>query len=129
MFQYQYLLLQTVVVPLVLAAVCYLAAARLGKKVGWIAAFGLSFTTIALLLFGAGQVFTGGQPLRESYPWAGAGQASILTFGFLADDLSFPVVVVMNLVLAATAIYSMPYMEKRIHSLYGGPKPARFGLY
>ena len=89
---------------------------------------GLSFSTIALLLYGAGQVFGGGS-LTESYQWAGAAQGNVLTFGFLADGLSFPVVVVMNLVLAATAVYSMPYMEKRIQSLYGGVKPSRFGLY
>jgi len=117
-----------VVVPIAVAAICYLAAGRLGKNVGWIALLGLSFTTATLVLFGAGKVFGGGS-VTESYPWAGAGQANILTFGFFADGLSFPVVLVTNLVLAATAVYSMPYMEKRIQSLYGGPKPARFGLY
>ncbi len=126
---YQYLLLQAVVVPIAVAGVCYLAAGRLGKNVGWIALLGISFTTVTLLLFGAGQVFGGGSPLAESYPWAGASQGNILTFGFLEDNLSLPVVIVMNLVLAATAVYSMPYMEKRIQTLYGGAKPARFGLY
>jgi NADH-quinone oxidoreductase subunit M len=118
-----------VVVPIAIAAVCYLTAGRLGKNVGWIALLGLAFTTLTLLVYGAGQVFGGGPPLSESYPWAGSGQANILTFGFLADNLSLPVVILMNLVLAATVVYSMPYMEKRILSLYGGPKPARFGLY
>ena len=32
-------------------------------------------------------------------------------------------------VLAATAVYSMPYMEARIKSLYGEVRLARFGLY
>jgi NADH-quinone oxidoreductase subunit M len=116
-------------VPIAAAAVCYLAAGRLGKHVGWIALFSLLFTTAALLVFGAGKVFGGGAIPTENYLWAGAGQASILTFGFLADNLSLPVVIVMNVVLAATAVYSMPYMEKRIQSLYGGAKSARFGLY
>ena len=89
----------------------------------------LAFTTVTLLLYGAGQVFGGGPPLTESYPWAGAGQANILTFGFLADNLSLPVVLLTNLVLAATAVYSMPYMEKRIHSLYSEARPTRFGIY
>jgi len=122
-------LLQSVVIPIAAAAVCYFTAGLLGKNVGWIAFLGISFTTVALLLFGAGQIYNGGSPLFESYTWAGASQANILTFGFYADNLSFPVVIVMNLVLAATTVYSMPYMEKRIQALYNGSNPARFGLY
>jgi NADH-quinone oxidoreductase subunit M len=124
----QYILLQSVVVPIAAAAACYLAAGRLGKNVGWIALLGIAASTLLLLAGGAGTVFGGGS-IAESYLWAGSAQAKVLTFGFLADGLSFPVVVVMNLVLAATAVYSMPYMEKRIRTLYGGEKPARFGLY
>jgi len=125
---YPYLLLQSIVIPIVFAAICYLVAIKLGKNVGWIALLGIAYATIMLLVFGASTIF-GGNTLSESYPWAGAAQKDILTFGFLADGLSFPVVIVMNLVLAATAVYSMPYMERRIESLYGGPRPARFGLY
>jgi len=122
------ILLESVLVPVVGAAVCYLAAARMGRAIGWIALACLAATTLGLT-YGAAQVFGGGSPLTESYPWGGAGLGTILTFGFLGDSLSLPVVIVMNLVLAATAVYSMPYMEKRIQALYGGPKPARFGLY
>ena len=111
-------LLQSVVIPIVAAAVCYALAPRLGKKVGWLAFLSILFTTSILVAFGWGQ--------RESYPWA---SSAGLTFGFLADGLSFPVAVLVNLVMGATAVYSMPYMESRIRSLYGGDRPARFGLY
>ncbi len=121
-------LLLSVTLPIATAAICYLAAGRVGKNAGWVAFAGLVVSTLALLAAGTAQVFGGGS-LAESYVWAGSAQANILTFGFLADGLSFPVVVVMNVVLAAAAVYSMPYMEKRIAALYGGPKPARFGLY
>jgi len=122
----QYLLLQSVVIPLVAAAVCYVAAPKLGKFVGWIAFVALLFTTLVLLGGGWSQLFSGGSPITESYTWA---PTAGLTFGFLADGLSFPVAILVNLVLAATAVYSMPYMENRIRGLYGQDRPARFGMY
>jgi NADH-quinone oxidoreductase subunit M len=123
---FQYLLLQSVVLPLIAAAVCYLAAPRLGKLVGWVAFAALFITTFLLVALGWSQLFSGGSPITEFYTWA---PTAGLTFGFLADGLSFPVAVLVNLVLAATAVYSMPYMENRIRSLYGGAKPWRIGVY
>ena len=122
----QYLLLQSVVVPLVAAAVCYLAAPRLGKLVGWIAFAALFATTFLLVGGGWSQLFSGGSLAPESYTWA---PTAGLTFGFLADGLSFPIAILVNLVLAATAVYSMPYMQNRIKSLYGVDRPERFGVY
>ena len=122
----QYLLLQSVVVPLVAAAVCYLAAPKLGRLVGWIAFLALFVTTFLLVAFGWNQLFSGGAPITEGYTWA---PTAGLTFGFLADGLSFPVAILVNLVLAATAVYSMPYMRGRIKSLYGEDRPARYGIY
>jgi NADH-quinone oxidoreductase subunit M len=114
----QYLLLQSVVIPIVVAAICYLSAPALGKRVGWLAFAAIFVATLILAVFGWSQ--------QESYQWA---PSAGLTFGFLADGLSFPVAILVNLVMAATAVYSMPYMETRIRNLYGGEKPARFGLY
>jgi NADH-quinone oxidoreductase subunit M len=122
----QYLLLQFVVVPLAAATICYLASGSLGKWVGWIAFLSLFLTTSLLLLFGAPQVFSGGSPVSESYTWA---PSAGLTFGFLADNLSLPVAVLVNLVLAATAVYSMPYMAARLKALYGEVKPSKYGIY
>jgi len=122
----QYLLLQSVVVPLVAAAACYLAAPRLGKSVGWIAFAALFASTFVLVAGGWSQLYSGGSPIQELYTWA---PTAGLSFGFLADGLSFPVALLINLVLAASAVYSMRYMEGRIRSLYGGEKSARFGVY
>ena len=99
---FQYLLLQSVVVPLIAAALCYLAAPRLGKLVGWIAFVGLFITTSLLVGYGWAQQIPGGSPISESYSWA---PTAGLTFGVLADGLSFPVALLVNLVLAATAVY------------------------
>jgi formate hydrogenlyase subunit 3/multisubunit Na+/H+ antiporter MnhD subunit len=124
----QYILLQSVVVPLVAALLCYVLAPRAGKLVGWIAFAALFVTTLVLVAFGWNQLFSGGAGagISEYYTWA---PSAGLTFGFLADGLSYPIAILVNLVLAATAVYSMPYMEKRIKDLYGEARPARFGLY
>jgi NADH-quinone oxidoreductase subunit M len=122
----QYLLLQFVVVPIVAAAACYLLSRALGKNVGWIAFASIFVTTGLMLVFGAGQVFSGGAAIREPYTWApGAG----LYFDLLADNLSLPVAVLVNLVLAATAVYSMPYMSARVRALYGEERKSAYGLY
>jgi NADH-quinone oxidoreductase subunit M len=122
----QYLLLQFVVVPIIAAAACYLLSRSLGKRVGWIAFASIFFTTVLLLVFGAPQVFSGGAAVIESYPWA---PSAGLYFDLLADNLSLPVAVLVNLVLAATAVYSMPYMAERVKALYGEEHPSAFGLY
>ena len=123
---FQYLLLQAVVIPLVAAALCYFAAPRLGRLVGWVAFSSLLVTTVLLVGLGWSRLFSGGAPIAESYGWA---PSAGLSFGFLADGLSYPVAILVNVVLAAAAIYSMPYMEGRIKGLYGGEKPSRFGIY
>jgi len=123
---FQYLLLLSVVVPLIAAAICYLAAPKLGKLVGWVAFAALFLTTFLLIALGWSQLFSGGPPISESYTWA---PTAGLTFGFLADGLSFPVAILVNLVLAATAVYSMPYMQNRIRGLYSEDRPARYGMY
>ncbi len=123
---FQYLLLQSVLVPIVAGVLCYVVAPKAGNRVGWLAFAALLVTTGLLLAFGWTQLFSGGSPVSEYYPWA---PSAGLTFGFLADGLSFPVAILVNLVLAATAVYSMPYMKNRVKSLYGEEKPARYGIY
>ncbi|MDE1853225.1 MAG: NADH dehydrogenase [Thaumarchaeota archaeon] len=122
----QYLLLLSVVVPIVAAAACYLAAPWVGKWVGWLAFAALFVTTALLVAFGWSQLYSGGPAISEYYAWA---PSAGLTFGFLADGLSYPVAILVNLVLAATAVYSMPYMQTRIKGLYGEDRPARYGIY
>jgi len=120
-----YLLLQSVLVPILFAGVCYFAAPRLGRAVGWLAFLSTVYTT-ALMLTSAQQIYSAGSQIAESYTWA---PSAGLTFGFLADGFSFPVLVIVNLVLAASTVYSMPYMAKRLEALESGEKRRRFGIY
>ncbi len=119
-----FVLLQIVLVPLLGGAASFALGGALGKRVGWIASASLVYTSVLLLSVGSG-LFGGGQPVAESYSWA---PAAGLNFGFLADGLSLPVALVMSLVSAAVAIYSMPYLEHRFEEL-SGDSGRRYGLY
>jgi NADH-quinone oxidoreductase subunit M len=123
---FPYLLLLTVLAPLAGAVLCYVAAPKLGKRVGWVAFLTLVYTTLQALILEGPQIYGGTASALETYPWA---PTAGLTFGFLADGLSLPVLLLVNLVLAATTVFSMPYMQKRIQQLEGGEKPGRYGLY
>jgi formate hydrogenlyase subunit 3/multisubunit Na+/H+ antiporter MnhD subunit len=123
---FPYLLLQSVVIPIVAAVLCYILAPKAGRWVGWVAFASLLATTLILIGVGWNQLYSGGASIAESYTWA---PTAGLTFGFLADGLSYPVVILVNLVLAATAVYSMPYMQGRIKSLYGEERRSRYGMY
>ena len=120
-----YLLIQAIIVPLVTAVLCYLLSLRLGGRVGWVAFAGLAGSSIVLLIFGSADILNVSS-LSESYDWA---PSAGLRFGLLADGLSFPVLMIVNFVLAASAVYSMPYMEKRVGALYGETRPGRLGVY
>ncbi len=118
-------LLQVVLVPLVAAVVSFAAGGRLGRHVGWVS-FGSLLYVVLLLLSVGFELYGGGQALTETYAWA---PAAGLTFGLLADGLSLPVALVMSLVCAATAVYSMPYMRRRFEGLYGGERRRQYGVY
>jgi formate hydrogenlyase subunit 3/multisubunit Na+/H+ antiporter MnhD subunit len=119
-------LLQTVLVPAVFAVICYLLSIRWGRKVGWLAFLSLVYPAVLLVLTEAQALGQGGFPPLELYSWA---PTAGLTFGFVADDLSLPVALIISLVLAAAAVYSIRYMEKRLESLPAGAVNRQFGYY
>lgn len=120
-----YVLLQTIILPLVAAGAVYPLSRRLGKNVGWVAFAVLLYTTLLLLLTGLG-IYNGGAPIKELYPWA---PSVGLTFGFFADGLSLPVALVMSIVCTATSVYSMPYMKHRLEDMFGEERKSQYGLY
>ncbi len=92
---------------------------------GWIAFLSLIYSTF-LLLISSMSVFGGSSSIAEEYNWA---PVAGLRFGFLGDGLSLPVALIMNVVCASAAVYSMPYMKGRIESLYGAEKKEQYSLY
>ncbi|MDG6987952.1 MAG: hypothetical protein JRN21_01350 [Nitrososphaerota archaeon] len=121
----EYILLQTVAVPLIVAPLALLLGRKLGRNVGWIAFASLLYTT-ALLASLAYSLFNGGAAVQESYTWA---PVSGLVFGFLGDNLSVPVALTMNIVVTATSVYSMGYMKHRLEAMYGEERKGQYSLY
>ena len=118
-------LLQMVGVPLVFAIIVFALGGRMGKRVGWLAFAALLYTTILMVLVGLRLWDVGTYP-QETYAWA---PVSGLSFGFLADNLSLPVALIMNIVCATTAVYSMDYMKHRLEVMYGTEKKGQYSLY
>ncbi|MDG6993911.1 MAG: hypothetical protein JRN36_03350, partial [Nitrososphaerota archaeon] len=121
----EYILLQTVAVPLVVAPVVLLLGRKLGRNVGWVAFASLLYTTL-LLAYLASSLFNGGASVTESYAWV---PVSGLVFGFLGDNLSIPVALTMNIIVTATSVYSMGYMKHRLEAMYGEERKGQYSLY
>jgi len=106
-------LLQIVVVPIVMAPVTYAISRAVGKHGGWVAFATMLYTTVLTGIVGI-EVYRAGEVL-ETYSWA---PLADLTFGLLADGLSVWVLATISLLCMVTAVYSIRYMEHRIHEEY-----------
>lgn len=120
-----YVLLQTVIVPLIAALACTLLGKRLQKNVGWIAAAAMIYVT-ALLAYVGINIWNGGV-VSEVYQWGTV--VFNLNFGFLADGLSLPVAFILALVTAAATVYSIRYMQHRVEALYGKDHTGMYALH
>jgi formate hydrogenlyase subunit 3/multisubunit Na+/H+ antiporter MnhD subunit len=107
-----HLLLQIVGMPAVAAVVILLTRYRLGRRAGWIVAITLIYTS-ALLVRALISVSQGATPF-EPYPLS-----PTVNFNLLADGLSIPVALIMNLCCLVLSFYSMHYVDHRIEAIYG----------
>lgn len=120
-----YILLQVVLAPIVASLAILGTGGRIGKSLGWVAFASLLYAAFLLTSTGVG-LYNGGSSVAESYVWA---PSAGLTFGFLADNLSLPVALIIDLVCMAASVYSMPYMKRRFEAIYGGKGKQPFYLY
>lgn len=107
-----YILLQTMLVPVIAALFILLTRRILGRKVRFIPCITLLYTTA--LLFIAGISVYQGTPIHEDYGWG-----PYVSFGLLADGLSLPVALIINIICTALSFYSLHYVEHRIEIIYG----------
>jgi len=108
-----YLLLQSIGIPILVSIFISLTKFRWGKKAGWIAGGSLLYTMVLLLIAGA-RVYESGR-IYEEYFLISPG----IQLGLLADGLSLPVALIMNLLCCALAFYSIHYVDHRIEIIYG----------
>lgn len=111
-----HILLQVIIAPVIVAFISIFIGRKLGKNLGWIAFGVLAYTSLLMIKVGM-DILSGCRSIYEEYRWT----TSIfdIRFGFLADGLSLPVALIMNIICAACALYSIHYMEHRIEELYG----------
>ena len=107
-----YILLQTIVVPVIAAIIILLTRRIIGKKAGLIAGIALLYTTALLCIVGI-RLYQG-TVISEGFVWG-----PYVTFGLLADGLSLPVALIINIICTALAFHSLRYMEQRVDILYG----------
>ena len=106
-----YLLLQTVFVPLAAAMTVLLVRSGRGFLFGWISIASLIYTTVLLIIAGF-RLYTDGQ-IFEQYTIG-----PDVSLNLLADGLSLPVGLIINLICIALASYSLHYVEHRIDIIY-----------
>ncbi len=105
------ILLQILAVPLITSAFIFFARYKIAWKAGWIASFALLYA-IALHCIAGFRVYQG-EIILEKYPFAPE-----VSMDLLYDGLSLPVGLIINMLCAALAFYSIHYVEHRIDVLY-----------
>ncbi len=93
-----------------------------GRRAGWITIGALCYTTILLLLTGF-QVY-GHSSVIERYPIG-----PDVSLNLLADGLSLPVALIVNIICLALAFYSLPYVDHRVELIYQSDDRRIHGLY
>jgi NADH-quinone oxidoreductase subunit M len=99
-----------VLAPAVFMPVVYFIGRRIGKRVGWIAFIPLVYCTIFFMSLMPGIIKS---PFGEYFTWIPA-----IRFGLLVDGLSLPIVLTVAVLSMIIVIYSIPYMEHKIHEDY-----------
>src|SRR5881296_3601876 len=114
-----FLLIGAIVVPLIGVPVVYWFSLLLRQKAGYVASL-LSFVPLAAVLIAGAEGSSSPQgAYSELYSWSPIG-----TFGLRVDNLSLPILLIISLLVALIALFSVPYMRQRI-----GDDPGRYGLY
>jgi NADH-quinone oxidoreductase subunit M len=116
------MLLQIVVVPVIVSLAMIFARPGKNRHSAWIAIVSLIYTSLLLAL--AGIRIYAGEIILEQYPIG-----PDVSFNLMADGLSLPVALIINLICLALAVYSIPYVEHRIELIYGDLDDKSFGIY
>ncbi|MEM2547804.1 MAG: proton-conducting transporter membrane subunit [Nitrososphaerota archaeon] len=119
------LLLQVIVIPIIVSIIILLTRGRLGKAGAYIACASLTYTSLILVSLYI-QLWSSLTSIYEEYSWS---QFLRLKLGLLADGLSLPIALIMNLLCTVCAFYSIPYITHRIEILYGGENDKLLNLY
>jgi len=118
-------LLQSIIVPVIMALILGSVGKKFARIAGLLACLALVYSTILLTSAGL-EIWNTLKPIHEEYVWS---YLKALKLGLLADGLSLPTALVMNLICTACAFYSIPYIRHRIEILYGTGRDGLYSLY
>lgn len=111
----------TILVPAVFIPVVYYAGRSIGKHTGLVSLIPLLFSTIAF----ASLVLTASSSVVSEYFYWLPG----IRFGLIADGLSVPIALTVAVLSSIVVLYSIPYMEHRIHEEYHGENKRAHATY
>src|SRR5260370_21735720 len=114
-----FLLIGAIVIPLIAVPVVYWFCRMLKEKRGYVGSLLSLVPLAAVLIAGAEGSSSPQRAYSELYSWSPIG-----TFGLRVDNLSLPILLIISLLVALIALFSVPYMRQRI-----GDDPGRYGLY
>ena len=107
-----HILLQILIAPVIASIFIFLTRHKIGKIAGWITGGTLLYTTV-LLCIACLKVYQG-EVIVEKY-FLGPD----VSLNLLADGLSLPIALVINIICVVLALYSIHYVEHRIELIYG----------
>ena len=113
---------KTTSIPLAAAVIILFPRWQKGCYTGWVAIATLAYTSV-LLGLAAVNVHQHG-PIFESYP-----VGPEVSLNLLADGLSLPVALIINIICLALAFYSLHYVEHRIELIYQEADQQTTALY
>ncbi len=116
------LLWGVVLIPAASSIGVYLIGRRIGKRVGWIALVPLMLSILILLSY-LPDVAQGRSRITQ-VTWIPE-----VSFGLLIDGLSLPIVLTVAVLSALITVYSITYMEHRVHEEYGEENKKAYGNY
>jgi formate hydrogenlyase subunit 3/multisubunit Na+/H+ antiporter MnhD subunit len=117
------LLLQIVGLPIAASIVIgFTRGARKNHRPAWITIATLAYTTVLLGIVGL-RLYRGDVILEKYF------LGPDVSLNLLADGLSLPVALIINLICLALASYSIHYVEHRIEVIYADPGSRIYNLY
>ncbi|MFH1976809.1 MAG: complex I subunit 5 family protein [Pseudomonadota bacterium] len=117
-----HILIQTIFVPITAAVLILFTRSKKGYHAGWITIGALIYTSILLCKTGM-NIFEKG-PVFEDYVIG-----PDVSLNLLADGLSLPIALIINIICLALAFYSLHYVDHRIELIYPHADEKTYALY
>lgn len=117
-----HILIQIVFIPVIAALLILFIRSPKGSHAGWITIGALIYTSI--LLCRAGFTILNNGPVFEGYA-----MGPDVSLNLLADGLSLPIALIINIICIALAFYSLHYVDHRIELIYPEADKKTYALY